>query len=536
MFALTVRPGTGGAGIPGRGRDLGESIGRCGCGVRFRSSGLRLLAGLYARNRRSIPWSFRRSLGPQALENDLVGPARRAPRHVFAAHRPGQQRQPEQPARDQRRRPPAGPSPIGEKCGRLRGACSRSQASASARRQATIPFRIARSGVRPRCRASGPGAISRSASIRSGSNDMIAARAGIARQARSAARLASRRSPSKRLLSSSSSGDAPGDEIAQLAERQDAVAVLPLNGTALMSAALMSARRAAAIGQAAERIVVMHHGLAVGADLQVGLDAVAAGNGGAQRPRPCSRSRRRGVMQAAMRDRPRGEPSRRPGRRAGMFTADSRTGLRLRPRHRAGSAATPTVVRAWRPLSPNASTIRSEAPFITFGPSVKPGAELMKPPSRTTRVTLSRSPSAALSLGQQIDRAGARRLLSVLDRDAAAELALGDQLAVGAEAKLAGDHQQIAGAHERHIVGDRRWPGVGSDPESASFFSTVPAIDFLRCVTSASLGADSWPIGMLCASCVGHGCRNPLRPLSCPDLASSAVSRRMLPWRRGLNP
>ena len=29
-----------------------------------------------------------------------------------------------------------------------------------------------------------------------------------------------------------------------------------------------------------------------------------------------------------------------------------------------GSEATPTVVRAWRPLSPNASTIRSEAPLV----------------------------------------------------------------------------------------------------------------------------------------------------------------------------
>jgi len=54
------------------------------------------------------------------------------------------------------------------------------------------------------------------------------------------------------------------------------------------------------------------------------------------------------------------------------------------------------VVRAWRPLSPNAATIRSEAPLSTFGPSRKSGAELTKPPSRTTRTTLSRSPRAAL--------------------------------------------------------------------------------------------------------------------------------------------
>ena len=35
----------------------------------------------------------------------------------------------------------------------------------------------------------------------------------------------------------------------------------------------------AALGQAAERIVVVHESLAVGADLQVGFDAVAAGDG-----------------------------------------------------------------------------------------------------------------------------------------------------------------------------------------------------------------------------------------------------------------
>ena len=52
-----------------------------------------------------------------------------------------------------------------------------------------------------------------------------------------------------------------------------------LKRTASISAAVMAASRAAALGQAAERIVVMHHGLAVGADLQVGFDAVAAGDG-----------------------------------------------------------------------------------------------------------------------------------------------------------------------------------------------------------------------------------------------------------------
>src|SRR5690606_17973550 len=47
-----------------------------------------------------------------------------------------------------------------------------------------------------------------------------------------------------------------------------------------------------------------------------------------------------------------------------------------------GSSATPTAARAWRPRSPRTSTRRSEAPLITFGWPVKPGAEATKPPKR----------------------------------------------------------------------------------------------------------------------------------------------------------
>ena len=121
----------------------------------------------------------------------------------------------------------------------------------------------------------------------------------------------------------------------------------------------------------------------------------------------------------------------------------------------AGSEATPTVVRAWRPLSPKAATIRSEAPFSTLGPSRKSGAELMKPPSRTTRTTLSRSPSAALICASRLIAQPLRRGVALFDGDAGAELALGDQLAFGIDADLAGDEQQVAGAHEADIVRHR---------------------------------------------------------------------------------
>ena len=153
--------------------------------------------------------------------------------------------------------------------------------------------------------------------------------------------------------------------------------------------------------------------------------------------------------------------------------------------------------RAWRPLSPKTSTIRSDAPFITFGPSVKPGAELMKPPRRTTRTTLSRSPSAALSCASRLIAQARAAFLSVLNRNAAAELAFGDQFAVGAEANLARNHEHIAAAHERHIVGDRACWRRQSNAETlrVSFQSIRPC-----CPPRRENWRDPWPIGTVRAS------------------------------------
>ena len=58
-------------------------------------------------------------------------------------------------------------------------------------------------------------------------------------------------------------------------------------------------------------------------------------------------------------------------------------------------------------------------------------------------------------LSEHVDGASARRFLAILDRYAAAELPLGDELAFAIEADLAGHHKQIAGAHERDVVGNR---------------------------------------------------------------------------------
>src|ERR1700712_1733430 len=60
-----------------------------------------------------------------------------------------------------------------------------------------------------------------------------------------------------------------------------------------------------------------------------------------------------------------------------------------------------------------------------------------------------------LDLGQQVDGAAARRGIALLDGDAGPELALGDPLAFGIDADLAGHKQQIAGAHEADIIRHR---------------------------------------------------------------------------------
>src|ERR1043166_8821118 len=180
-------------------------------------------------------------------------------------------------------------------------------------------------------------------------------------------------------------GRAPRDQIEQLAQRNDPVGRV-LERYAFEFRGGHRRKRAAAFGQPPERRVMVHHRLAVGGDLQVGFDRVARGDRGREGARRVLD--RAFSVQPAMRDRPRGQPI--------EAAHDTSNEPSTSTAALSGSAATPTVVRACRPLSPNAVTIRSEAPFITLGPSGNRAAELMKPPSRTTRTTLSRSPSAAL--------------------------------------------------------------------------------------------------------------------------------------------
>src|ERR1700737_4207993 len=60
-----------------------------------------------------------------------------------------------------------------------------------------------------------------------------------------------------------------------------------------------------------------------------------------------------------------------------------------------------------------------------------------------------------LDLRQQVDRATARRGVALLDGDAGAKLALGDQLAFRVDANRAGHDQQISGAYKSDVIRPR---------------------------------------------------------------------------------
>src|SRR6185436_16736134 len=192
---------------------------------------------------------------------------------------------------------------------------------------------------------------------------------------------------------------AAGNERTEIAERHHPLRRI-LERNRLEFGRGLAEQRAGPLGEAAERVVVMHHRLAIRRKLDVAFDGEVAADGGLRGGRHVFDDAARNIMQAAMGDR----PCRQPVRRAheGYSAQDTSKMASTSTAASEGSEATPTVVRACRPLSPNAVTIRSEAPLSTLGPSRKSGAELMKPPSRTTRTTLSRSPSAALTCASRL--------------------------------------------------------------------------------------------------------------------------------------
>ena len=102
-------------------------------------------------------------------------------------------------------------------------------------------------------------------------------------------------------------GDAPADEIAEFAKRHHPiVGAAKRNGFELRRCELVEP--AFAFGEAAQYIVVMHHGLAIGRDLYVDFDAVVGGDGGAHRGRRVLDHAVIGVVQPAMSDWTRNQP------------------------------------------------------------------------------------------------------------------------------------------------------------------------------------------------------------------------------------
>src|SRR5215475_12254402 len=116
---------------------------------------------------------------------------------------------------------------------------------------------------------------------------------------------------------------------------------------------------------------------------------------------------------------------------------------------------------------------------------------------------------------QKVDRAGARRLLSILDGNAAAKLALGHKLAVPAEADLAGYDEHVSTAYEWHVVGN----GTRGSREG---YTDARELLFNRS------GHSEPPLGGMilgrrqatAQAMSGRCCRNLRRPLSCPDPAA----------------
>src|SRR5690606_10156446 len=115
--------------------------------------------------------------------------------------------------------------------------------------------------------------------------------------------------------------------------------------------------------------------LPIGGELKVAFDGKTEGDRRPRRREGVLDDPVRAVVQAAMSDRPGDDPVWSAHRTSNIPSTSTHT-----PK---GSSATPTVDRAWRPLSPRTSTMRSEAPFMTAARLTKPGTALMKPPSRT---------------------------------------------------------------------------------------------------------------------------------------------------------
>ena len=137
-----------------------------------------------------------------------------------------------------------------------------------------------------------------------------------------------------------------------------------------------------------------------------------------------------------------------------------------------GSSATPMVERAWRPASPKASTIRSEAPFMTGARLCEGRHGIDEAAEAHATHDLVEIAHGSLELSQQVDGAKARGLLPDLWRNSPAP-----SLPSCASASLPSWPRQswpemmtsAAGPHERHVVRHRRGRGRQRDAQFLKF-------------------------------------------------------------------
>src|SRR5690606_19040758 len=118
--------------------------------------------------------------------------------------------------------------------------------------------------------------------------------------------------------------------------------------------------------QPVQRVVVKDDGPAVAGSPHIDLYRIASGNRRLDGARSVLDDAAPAVVQAAMGNRPRGEPAELHGGCTGSGQATSNTAS-ISTVTSSGRLPEPTAIRACLPRSPSTSTIRSEQPFITLG-------------------------------------------------------------------------------------------------------------------------------------------------------------------------
>src|SRR5215204_4324888 len=254
--------------------------------------------------------------------------------------------------------------------------------------------------------------------------------------------------------------DAPADQVEEIAQGHHPVRGLS-EGDEFEMGGRHGVQAAFSVGNPTERRVMIDHRLAVGSDVQVDFDRVVGVNGGRHGRRRVLDDAARLVVQAAMRDRPRDQPVE-PGHnellcgRATLLPSchfERALNLDSGIEREHGDADRGTGVAS---LVGKGGDHEVGGSVHDFGSVKEIGRgidEAAEPDHAHQFVEIA---ERGLDLSEEIDGTGARRPLAVLDRHAGAELALGDQLSLNVETELAGYDEQVSGAHEADVVGNRR--------------------------------------------------------------------------------